>query len=100
MVRLAKTLAGERLEVIAASVDESWALIDGFFGESRPPFTVLLDPESKAAEALGTHKFPETYLLGPDGRMRARLIGPREWDRPEMVRFLEQAIGTPDGPRR
>ena len=43
-----------------------------------PPFQVLLDPEAQVVTGrFGTQLFPETWLIGPDGIIRARFDGPR-----------------------
>ncbi|MBI5543126.1 MAG: redoxin domain-containing protein, partial [Deltaproteobacteria bacterium] len=79
MALLAQVLGQEPISVIAATVDESWVPVDELLGGGKLPFEVLRDPESRWAKAYGTSKFPETYLIAPDGRLQAKLVGPRDW---------------------
>ncbi|AKT36278.1 TlpA family protein disulfide reductase [Chondromyces crocatus] len=46
----------------------------------EPPFPVLFDPESAVvADRYGTKLFPETWIIDPEGIIRARFDGPRDW---------------------
>lgn len=45
-----------------------------------PPFPVLFDPESKVVlDKYGTQLFPETWVIDPNGIIRARFDGARDW---------------------
>jgi cytochrome oxidase Cu insertion factor (SCO1/SenC/PrrC family) len=49
--------------------------------QGRFPFLVLRDPTMGVTKDLyGTTKVPETWLIDPDGFIRARFDGAREWD--------------------
>jgi peroxiredoxin len=79
MVSLLQALRDAPMVSIAATVDESWEPVDRYLGKQALPFHVLRDPEQRWAGAYGTSKFPETYVIGPDGRLRAKFVGPRDW---------------------
>ena len=75
-----------------------------------PPFPVLFDPESTIVrDRYGTKLFPETWIIDPNGIIRARFDGARDWtdslavDIAEMVRRpggcpVEFFKGQPKGP--
>lgn len=45
-----------------------------------PPFPVLFDPESAVVlEKYGTQLYPETWIIDPNGIIRARFDGARDW---------------------
>lgn len=92
LARMAKSLHGTPLVVVAASVDDDWQPVDQFFGNEPAPFDVLRDPGSTWAQTFGTSKFPETYLIGPDGRLRAKLTGPRDWDDEAFELFFRKVL--------
>lgn len=46
------------------------------------------DPGGVVAKRLGTEKFPETYLVAPDGRLTDRVIGGRDWSVPSVADCL------------
>ncbi len=37
------------------------------------------DPEGRAARSYGVTGVPETYIIGPDGILLKKIIGPGEW---------------------
>jgi thiol-disulfide isomerase/thioredoxin len=65
--------------MVAVSVDEDWNEVNRFFGETPPTFTVLWDKRKATSLRYGTRKFPETYLVSPEGKIAAKYIGPRDW---------------------
>ena len=48
----------------------------------------------KAARDLKVVGLPATLLIGRDGRELGRLVGPAEWDTPEMIAFIETVIAN------
>lgn len=92
MSALNRILTPQGLEVVGISVDEEWAPVKGFFPRQKPSFRILLDPKGKLAAQYGTVKFPETYLFGPDGKLRYKFIGPRNWADPRVVSWFTKII--------
>ena len=63
--------------------------------ETKPPFPVLLDPESSVVrDKYGTTLFPETWIIDPKGVIRARFDGARDWSN-AMVLDLIESIRAP-----
>ncbi|MFT3773908.1 MAG: TlpA disulfide reductase family protein [Minicystis sp.] len=55
-----------------------------------PPFPVLFDPDSKIVlEKYGTRLFPETWVIDPNGVIRARFDGARDWSKALAVEVGE-----------
>ena len=102
MALLARSLSGEPIAMVAATVDEGWEPVDRFFGSQPPAFQVLRDPESTWSKTYGTTKFPETYLIGPDGRLRAMFVGPRDWGDKAFELWFRQQLArlAPEPPAR
>lgn len=94
-----------KFRMVAVSIDEGWNEVREFFrGQLPTEAVVALDPQQQVARAYycaargacpPSMKFPETYVLGRDGRLAAYLVGPRDWDDPDARRFLEQLISDP-----
>jgi peroxiredoxin len=98
MQGLYDTLAGSGFELLAISVDEGDDEVRAFQKRLALGFPILRDPEKRAATAYQTFRFPESWLIGPDGIVVARYIGPREWDGPlyvERIRKLIETVGNP-----
>lgn len=63
--------------LLAVSVDEAWADIDGFFAKvgRKPSFLVALDENKNLSRSFGSEKFPETYIIDQNGRLREKVVG-------------------------
>jgi peroxiredoxin len=53
-----------------------------------PP--TLIDPGNEIARQFGLTGVPETFIIDKEGIIRERLVGPREWDSPEIIAMLEE----------
>ena len=62
-----------------------------------PNVVALHDPGGGVSHAWGTSKYPETYLVDPGGRRRARFIGPMPWGAPKAIAKLKEMIARPAG---
>jgi thiol-disulfide isomerase/thioredoxin len=57
------------------------------------PFPVLLDPGAQVVTGeFGTELFPETWLIAPDGIIRARFDGPRDFTSPVVMDLIESLL--------
>jgi hypothetical protein len=41
------------------------------------------------SRAYGTTRFPESYLVDGNGKVRLKFVGPRNWMDPNVVTLLE-----------
>lgn len=96
MVELHKKLALQGLKIIAVSVDKNRDDLLDFVKEQQMPFQVLHDADSIAARQYGVFRFPETFLIDRQGRVRHRLVGAVEWMSEPMIQILTQMLEEPD----
>ncbi len=75
-----QALRGSAFELVAISVDDDEALVDVFARRLGLTFPVLMDPSQRVAAAYQTDRFPESLLVGRDGVVVERYIGPKDWD--------------------
>jgi thiol-disulfide isomerase/thioredoxin len=107
--RLQAQLGGPDFQVIALSIDRAGSeRVKSFFSSIGVQHLALsLDSSSKASSELSIVGLPATLLVGRDGKELGRLVGPAEWDSPEVIQFLRSVIASdapanttnPDGPR-
>jgi thiol-disulfide isomerase/thioredoxin len=83
---------GKDIVMIAVSVDDDTTQIARFFGDTKPTFTVLWDSGKKSSSAYGTHKFPESYQISPDGKIAAKFTGPRDWYNQGTVQYFAELL--------
>jgi thiol-disulfide isomerase/thioredoxin len=116
---LADGLKDLPVSLVLVSVDERWEDVSGLAAkleraagmdpEGGRPMQVaagllqgklagvllLLDPEERASHALGTFKYPETWLVDPQGRLQLRFVGAKAWGATESIAYLRAEIGAP-----
>lgn len=89
-----------RIELVAVSVDEDWATVDGFLAtRDATDLPLALDPKKSAASAFGTEKFPETWFLSPSGEVLLHHVGPLDWNDPGSRTTLDALAERALGPR-
>ncbi len=85
--------ASPELAMLTVAVDDSPQLVRQTLSASigdETPFPVLLDGDSKVVLGrYGTRLFPETWVIDPDGIIRARFDGPRDWAGGPALSFIK-----------
>lgn len=96
--RLQARLGGLDFQVIALSLDRQGpAVVHDFYASTGiKQLELLIDPSAKAARVLGAAGLPTTLLIDRQGREIGRLLGPADWDAPQMVALFQQIIAAPD----
>jgi peroxiredoxin len=93
MERLYARLAPAGLHLLAVTVDDEKEKADRFRERFSLTFDVLWDPDKLVSDAYQAYRYPETLLIGRDGVVVERYIGPRDWDSPlyeaRISRLLE-----------
>ncbi|MER8474786.1 TlpA disulfide reductase family protein [Mesorhizobium sp. M1163] len=94
--RLQAKLGGPDFEVVALSMDRAGPeIVKKFFAEIGIKHLALnIDASGKAMFAIGSVGLPATLLINRDGKEIGRLIGPAEWDAPDMVDFIGSRIAA------
>ena len=66
--------------MLAINIGEQPATVANWVREKRLSFTVLLDPTGSVIQAYKVVATPTVYLVGRDGRLAGKAIGPKDWD--------------------
>lgn len=91
MDNLHNEFGGEGLEVVGIHVGPSLAGVKKFLKAVPVSFTILMDKDMSLA-SWDVRGLPTTFLISPDGKLVYKAVGEREWDSPEMVKFLEALV--------
>ena len=83
---------GKRFVVLAVNVDEPDARVRNFIAQTKLDLTVLMDPGKTVSRAWGVRVLPTSFLIGPDGRARYRLIGDIDWDNETVMGTVTQLL--------
>lgn len=88
METLAAGIEGSDIRALAVSVDDGWTPIRSFFARGTR-LGVLLDTSREVPKKYTTEKFPETFFIDAQGRVRLYFINKRDWSKPEAIACLE-----------
>ena len=99
--RLQAKLGGPDFEVLALSIDrQGLAVVKAFYEElGLEALRVYVDASTNTTSDLGIVGIPTTLLVDRKGDEIGRLVGPYEWDSPEMISFLGEQITKVNQPR-
>ena len=84
--QFAATYANKGVVVLGVSVDKDEKAYRNFLQKFNPAFLYARD--FKLHEDYGTFMYPETYIIDRSGVIRRKLIGPVDWNAPEITEFL------------
>jgi cytochrome c biogenesis protein CcmG, thiol:disulfide interchange protein DsbE len=87
---LAKEFGPKGLVVLAVSVDEKENAYRAFLQRFRPDFLTVRD--SKLHEEYGTFIYPETYIIGSDGRVLRKVAEGADWMDPQMTQYIASLL--------
>jgi peroxiredoxin len=74
------------------SARESLEKIREHIEQNEYSFPVLLDEEMKVNSIYGTGSIPTSWIIGPEGKLQARLVGAREWNEEGIVSAIEMMM--------
>ena len=100
--RLQTMLGGPKFEVVALSIDRAGLdPVRRFYREIGIKILGLyINSTGKTTGTLGIVDLPTTLLINGDGREIGRLVGPADWDTPDMVAFLKKRLPNPSNQTR
>jgi peroxiredoxin len=91
---LHETYGPKGLKVVAVSIDDPGTenAIRAFAKDLGLSFEILHDPSGDIQKAYQTTGVPETFVLGPDGVIRKKVIGAADWNSPANRALVEQLL--------
>jgi peroxiredoxin len=100
LANFARTLKARGIgELVSVCTDDTREDVTQTLAQVLPegvPFDVLLDPDAKVVTDLyGTKLYPETWFIDPNGVIRARIDGARDYAQPLFVDFVQSLLGLP-----
>lgn len=96
--RLHRRLDPARFAVVGLSVDADGDIAQEFLLKLGITFPSYLDADGALARrVLEIRVYPDTFIISPEGVLLRRIVGERDWDRPELPAILEAAAGGNPG---
>jgi peroxiredoxin len=94
LVDLANLVDGrDDVELVSVSTDAGWREVASVFPRDMT-LEVLFDPDKSVVRGkFGTRLYPETWFIDPDGVIRLRIDGPRDWSEPIVLELIDSLRG-------
>jgi len=83
------------LNVVAVSVDQSRDHLSSFVREQNMTFQVLHDADSAVSHGYGVFRYPESFLIDKQGKVRYHLLGAVDWMSEPLQKTIEGMLAEP-----
>jgi cytochrome c biogenesis protein CcmG/thiol:disulfide interchange protein DsbE len=92
--QLHRTYGPQGLQVIGVSIDQGdqEQAIREFLQEYGASYAIWLDPDGEITTAYSTMGVPNTFLIGPDGTLLWKHVGPVTADNAELRGLIEKSL--------
>jgi cytochrome c biogenesis protein CcmG/thiol:disulfide interchange protein DsbE len=90
--QFAQQVGDSGVVVLGVSIDKNEQNYKRFLQRNRVAFETARDPEANIAAEYGTFKWPETYVIGKDGKVLQKYIGPVEWTDPKVIASIKEML--------
>lgn len=90
----------DQLVVIAVSNDEQKAEIETFaklFQLPKPGFEIVWDKDKKIAATYGVGKLPESFIIGPDLKLKRKFVGTENWASEDALSYFRAMLASAAG---
>lgn len=89
---LAQKFPAHRVVVLGVSIDQDPVAYQTFLSRYHISFPTALDPSEDLMHRYGTQLIPETYIIGPDGRLARKLVSVADWTAPAMESYIRSLL--------
>jgi thiol-disulfide isomerase/thioredoxin len=88
MQQLKRKLGGRPFVLLAVNLAESEQKIADFLRRFPLDITIVLDRNSAVRRDWSVQLLPTSFVIGPDGRMRYKVVGDLDWTEESVMRKL------------
>jgi peroxiredoxin len=90
MGRLNEVMAGDDFVMLAVNTEENGRNVVAAFLKKTPyTFPILYDDQGVVQKLYGVFKFPESFIIGKDGIVAEKIIGPLDWSSPKTIAYFQ-----------
>jgi cytochrome c biogenesis protein CcmG/thiol:disulfide interchange protein DsbE len=93
LIALQQRIAPRNGVVLGVSIDEDPQAYEKFLREHQINFPTFRDPSKKIPNDYGTAMWPETYIIDRQGIIVRKIIGPQDWNSPDMIAYFDSVLG-------
>lgn len=90
MEKLYEVMSGEDFVMLAVNAEDNGRTVVPQFLKKTPyNFPILYDDKGVVQRLYGVFKFPETFIVGKDGTILEKIIGPLDWSSPDTITYFK-----------
>ena len=90
--RLQEHFPRNKFKILAVTTDIQPKAIQAFWNLLHLNMEVLLDETQEVSQQFFVRGLPTTILIGRDGTILGRAMGPRDWDSQEAIAFIRTLV--------
>ncbi len=90
--KLYKRYKEKGFRVVAVSIDNDKAAIEGFLSKIPLSFIILHDKKIEAAKKFKVYAYPTTFLIDRNGIIREKFIGEEDWLDTSRIKLIERLL--------
>jgi len=90
MMEMQDRMRNRGVTVLGISIDVDGDAYHRFIQKRNVNFLTVRDPDQKVAGMYGTSVWPESYIIDREGMMRRKVVGPINWNSPDILEFLSK----------
>jgi len=80
------------MEVVLMSVDDDPDIVREYLRHKSIGLSSYIDPaQDNADRILGIRRYPDSFVISPEGGLIRRFAGETDWARPELVAAMKLA---------
>lgn len=92
LIELNQRIASRNGVVLGVSIDDDETAYKQFIQDHHINFMVSRDGSKKSSQDYGTVMYPETYIIDRHGKIVRKIIGPQDWNSPEMLEYFDNLL--------
>lgn len=92
LARLQQQFDPAQFVLLTVTTDVQRQGIAQFLSHAGVTLPVLFDEDQEVSRSFMVRGLPTTIVIGRDGTLSGRAVGPRAWDSPEAVAMIRQAV--------
>lgn len=91
MAAMNKIMASSPFQLLTISIDEGGkSPVESLYSSMGVALPTLLDPSKSVGKLYGITGVPETFIVSKDGLVIKKIIGPLQWDSPDVIQTLKR----------
>jgi peroxiredoxin len=93
MERLHEVMGGDDFVMLAINTEQNGRTVVPEFLQKTPyTFPILYDDKGIVQKNYGVYKFPESFIVGKDGKVVEKIVGPLDWSSPKTINYLKDLV--------